>query len=170
MRKFLLFPFILVSAIMFAQNINEINIVPAPAEVIQRSGYFNLNHSTIIIANSYTRHNADMLNFYLKKLYGFTLLIKNISPYQNTKNVIELSLLYPEDKKKDEYHLTIESNKINIRAITSEGIFYGIQTLLQLLPTDKDSVHKNQYKIPQLTIKDYPRFVYRGMHLDIGRH
>ena len=49
-------------------------------------------------------------------------------------------------------------------------IFYGIQTLLQLLPTDKDSINNNQFQIPQLSITDYPRFQYRGMHLDVGRH
>ncbi|MGH2647850.1 MAG: beta-N-acetylhexosaminidase, partial [Ginsengibacter sp.] len=50
------------------------------------------------------------------------------------------------------------------------ALFYGIQTLLQLLPADKDSVNEDHYSIPQLTIIDYPRFQYRGMHLDVGRH
>ena len=51
-----------------------------------------------------------------------------------------------------------------------EALFYGIQTLLQLLPTEKDSTNNNRFEIPQLIIKDYPRFQYRGMHLDVGRH
>jgi hexosaminidase len=167
--KKLIFVFLIVlnlSAISQA----TINIIPKPVELTQKSGYFNLNKSTIIIANSAARHNADMLNFYLKKFYGFTLSIKNISPYQNIKNVITLGIVYPGDRKKDQYSLNIESNKISIGGVNAEALFYGIQTFLQLLPTDKDSINNNQFQIPQLTITDYPRFQYRGMHLDVGRH
>ncbi len=148
----------------------NITIIPKPVELTQKSGYFNLNKSTIIIANAAVKHNADMLNFYLKKFYGFALPVKNISTYQNVKNVISLGLVYPEEKKKDQYNLSVESNKITIGAESNAGLFYGIQTLLQLLPTDKGSVKNINFQIPQLTIKDYPRFQYRGMHLDVGRH
>ena len=147
-----------------------INIIPKPVELTQKSGYFNLNKSTIIIANSAAKHNADMLNLYLKKFYGFTLSVKNISPYQNVKNAITLGILYPGDRKKDQYSLNIESNKISIGGVNGEALFYGIQTFLQLLPADKDSINNNQFRVPQLTIIDYPRFQYRGMHLDVGRH
>jgi hexosaminidase len=148
----------------------NISIIPKPVELTQKSGYFNLNHSTIIIANSSAKHNADMFNFYLKKLYGFTLTIKNVATLANKKNIITLELLMAKNSKKDEYHLSVESNKINIGGASNEALFYGIQTLLQLLPIDKDSINNNQYQIPQVSIKDYPRFQYRGMHLDVGRH
>ena len=111
-----------------------------------------------------------MLNFYLKKFYGFTLAVKNISPSANEKNYITLDLLKPGERKKDEYEITVEANKINIGGVSNEALFYGIQTLLQLLPAETDSTNNNQFEIPQLVIKDYPRFQYRGMHLDVGRH
>src|SRR5450631_2109892 len=168
MKKLITFFLILINLSAIAQT--NINIIPKPVELTQKTGYFNLNKSTVIIANTAAKHNADMLNFYLKKLYGFTLSIKNISPYQNVKNVISLGILYPGDRKKDQYYLSVESNKINIGGVSNEALFYGIQTLLQLLPTDKDSINNNEFKIPQLTIVDYPRFQYRGMHLDVGRH
>ena len=168
MKKLITFFLILINLSAIAQT--NINIIPKPVELTQKTGYFNLNKSTVIIANTAAKHNADMLNFYLKKLYGFTLPIKNISPYQNVKNVISLGILYPGDRKKDQYYLSVESNKINIGGVSAEALFYGIQTFLQLLPTDKDSINNNEFKIPQLTIKDYPRFQYRGMHLDVGRH
>ncbi len=89
-----------------------VGIIPKPVEITQKNGYFNLNKSTIIIANSSVKHNADMLNYYLKKFYGFTLSAKNISPYQNTKNVISLGLVYPEGMKRDQYYVSVESNKM----------------------------------------------------------
>jgi hexosaminidase len=63
------------------------------------------------------------------------------------------------------YHLTINNKGIYIAGDNENGVFYGIQTLIQLFP-----VTKNKIIIPQLTITDHPRFPYRGMHLDVGRH
>ena len=149
----------------------NINIVPKPVELTVHSGTFIMNHSTIIIANSYAKHDAEMLNFYLNKLYGFTLAVKNISPYKDVKNAIILALLKPDERKKDQYNLTVDADKIDIGAVNNEALFYGIQTLLQLLPPENTLPNNNnQFEIPQLVIKDYPRFQYRGMHLDVGRH
>jgi len=169
MKKITILFFIFTSFSTMAQT--NISIVPRPVELTVHPGTFHLNHSTVIIANSYAMHDAKMLNFYLNKLYGFSLSIKNISPYQNVKNAITLGLVKPDERKKDEYDMTIDANKIDIGGASHEALFYGIQTLLQLLPAEKDLANKNdQFEIPQLVIKDYPRFQYRGMHLDVGRH
>lgn len=168
MKKITFLFSILISLSAMAQK--NINIIPKPVELTVHSGTFHLNHSTIIIANSYAKHDALMLNFYLKKLYGFTLSVKNISPYKNVKNAITLGLIKPDERKKDEYDMSIDADKIDIMGASHEAVFYGIQTLLQLFPADKDSVSNKEFNIPQLVIKDYPRFQYRGMHLDAGRH
>lgn len=148
----------------------NISIIPKPAELTQGSGSFNLGTSTVIIANPTAKHDAEMLNFYLKKLYGFTLPIRNISTNKNVKNAITLGLLKPDERKNDEYNLAITTDKISIDGVSPRAIFYGIQTLLQLLPADKAMANEKQFEVPQLVIKDYPRFEYRGMHLDVGRH
>jgi len=148
----------------------NISIIPKPAELTQGSGSFNLGTSTVIIATPTAKHDAEMLNFYLKKLYGFTLPIRNISTNKNVKNAITLGLLKPDERKNDEYNLAITTDKIAIDGVSPRAIFYGIQTLLQLLPTDKAMANEKQFEVPQLVIKDYPRFEYRGMHLDVGRH
>jgi hexosaminidase len=147
-----------------------ITIIPKPVELTAHAGTFHVNQTTVIIANTNAKHDAEMLNFYLKKLYGFMLLVKNTSSSANEKNRIILGLLKPDERKKDEYEITVDANKINVGGVSHEALFYGIQTLLQLLPADKDSTNNNQFEIPQLAIKDYPRFQYRGMHLDVGRH
>jgi hexosaminidase len=148
----------------------NISIIPKPAELTQGSGSFNLGTSTVIIATPTAKHDAEMLNFYLKKLYGFTLPIRNISTNKNVKNAITLGLLKPDERKNDEYNLAITTDKISIDGVSPRAIFYGIQTLLQLLPADKAMANEKQFEVPQLVIKDYPRFEYRGMHLDVGRH
>ena len=168
MKKLLFFVFLFIGIVSFGQT--KVAIVPDPVSMEMHSGIFNLDSKTIIIANSSTRHDAEMLNVYLNKLYGFSLPIKNISPDNNSKNEIVLGVLKPDERKKDEYELSVQANKISIAGTSNEAVFYGIQTLLQLLPSEKPATGNVHFEIPQLTIKDYPRFQYRGMHLDVGRH
>ncbi len=70
------------------------------------------------------------------------------------------------------YTMQVNNNSLYIAGDNETGVFYGIQTLLQLLPIPNQKLQTTNYKlsIPQLTVKDYPRFAYRGMHLDVGRH
>ncbi len=170
MKKLIIAFFIFAaSSAVIAQS--EINVIPRPVETTRNNGSFLLTKSTVIIANSAVKHDADMLNFYLQKLYGFTLAVKNISPYENIKNVISLGIKYPEGMKPDQYNLNVTENNISIMAINNEALFYGIQTLLQLIPAEVNpATDKVAFSIPAVSIKDYPRFQYRGMHLDAGRH
>ncbi len=168
MKSLFVITLMLMSTLTFGQD--KVVIIPKPVSLEMHSGNFNLNAKTIIIANKTVQHDAEMLNIYLKKLYGFTLSIKNISSGKNVKNAIILGLLKPEERKKDEYNLQVKANEINIGGVSNEAVFYGIQTLLQLLPAEKPADGNISFEIPQLAINDYPRFQYRGMHLDVGRH
>jgi len=168
MKKIIALFLIVISLSVMAQN--NVSITPKPAELIQKNGYFTFNASTAIVAISAEKHNADMLNYFLQKLYGFTLPVRIVNSYNTEKNCITLGLLKTAKPIKDEYLINVGANTVVISAITDTALFYGIQTLLQLLPTEKDSINNKQFKIPQLTILDYPRFQYRGMHLDVGRH
>ncbi len=68
----------------------------------------------------------------------------------------------------ESYTLTAAASGIEIRAATHAGLFYGTRTLLQLLPTSPEE--SEGWTVPALEIRDHPRFVYRGLHLDVGRH
>jgi hexosaminidase len=168
MKKFFLIASFFTCAFTFAQT-NTVNIIPAPVELKMNTGNFSFNHSTQIIAAESAMHEAKMFNFYLKKLYGYALPVKSKLGNSKSGNVIILELTKSTDRK-DAYNMAVESNKILIRSSGNEGLFYGIQTLLQLLPENKTEIAEQTYEIPQLSIKDYPRFQYRGMHLDVGRH
>ncbi|HUS01736.1 MAG TPA: family 20 glycosylhydrolase [Chitinophagaceae bacterium] len=162
--KRILFPVLLfVSIVSFSQKANEINIIPRPVYIKVNTGSFALDRKTCILNQD--KKAADLLNNYLKTLYGFTLPIKK--DVQKDEKYIFFSSVHAESRYPNEgYGLKISKNKIEISSKTETGAFYGIQTLLQLLPANKNS----PLSIPQLSIWDYPRFPYRGMHLDVGRH
>ena len=150
-----------------AQKI-PITIVPQPVSMIVQDGNFKLSNSTIIVADKNAMHEADMLNLYLQQLYGFSLKINQKS--SNNGNEIQLTKETSTDRK-DAYNLEVSANNILITSAGSEGLFYGVQTLLQLMPVTKpDNAKMVNFHIPQVIIKDYPQSAYRGMHLDVGRH
>lgn len=165
MKKIFLLLSLFISFCLSAQK--QIAIIPKPVSLNLGSGTFHLDHSTVIILPNSARHDGEMLNHYLQKFYHFTLPLKNSSAAQPKKNVVILRLLKKPGAKANEYDMTIDGNKINIEGVNDTALFYGIQTFLQLLPADKNAT---AFEIPQLTIKDYPRFQYRGMHLDVSRH
>jgi hexosaminidase len=160
MKKFFFIPLLFLILTAAAQT--KIVIVPRPVSMEIHSGNFHFDASTNIVAEKGTMHEAEMLNFYLKKLYGIELPVKN----KINKGTFIIFKLLPGNERKDAYNLNVGSNNIIISSTGNEGLFYGMQTLLQLLPETKTTTAS----IPQLSIKDYPRFQYRGMHLDVGRH
>ncbi|MGF2413396.1 MAG: beta-N-acetylhexosaminidase, partial [Ferruginibacter sp.] len=95
---------------------------------------------------------------------------------ENVKNKNIIITLFPKLVKEDTipgtYTILVKQNSINIISMQEEGLFYGLQTLLQLLPyaNYKPQTINTKLTIPQLSITDYPRFAYRGMHLDVARH
>ena len=86
-------------------------------------------------------------------------------------NVIALELTQG-DFHPEGYDLTVAAGGVRIRADTAAGLFYGVQTLLQLLPPEIEaSTPKHAaWSMPCLHIVDYPRFAWRGLMLDVSRH
>ena len=139
------------------------NIVPMPAELKTGEGNFTINKNTqIIIEGSGLEPIAKFLNDHLKKNIGFTL---PITKTRSGSNKIVLNYERLDHPFPGAYRMEINTKEIYIAGDNEAGVFYGIQTLIQLLP------EKNNYpfSIPALSINDYPRFQYRGMHLDVGR-
>lgn len=164
-------------AVLFLLNINtslaQINIVPMPAEMKLDSAKtsFVLSPKTLIVlVHGASEKNAAYLNEFIKARYGFSLRVESGYEYWNADNAINIRRYsyYPANH----YDLKIEKNKIVLATWFGEQFFNGLQTLFQLLPEKKEATIKNNYplSIPQLSIKDYPRFPYRGMHLDVSRH
>ena len=142
----------------------QVNIIPMPSEVVLKgAGSFTISQQTKIIAPGGLQNSASFLNGYLKQYYGFEL---STASNASNKNVISLSVKKGSTDTPGGYTLDINSNGIHVQGTDEAGAFYGIQSVLQLLPLEK----KSTLAIPYINIKDAPRFVYRGMNLDATRH
>ncbi len=148
-----------------------------PAEVKMGKGNFVVSPTTTITIgqnSSSLQQVTTYFNKLLKDQIGFSLRIVD-QKNRNKKSNIAIYLNSFEASPYDAYKLSISNNEINIAALKNESIFHAIQTVLQLIePNSKQPNPKqqtpNSFTVPQLNIKDFPRFSYRGMHLDVSRH
>lgn len=153
------------------------SIIPEPVSMELGEGEFTVNRSTTILADV-SQPEIENIALQLKKTIdsatGFDLAISN-SP---TDNAISLNLDSDTEayQNNEAYYLSATEDQVTIDAPSTDGLFYGIQSLFQLLPahiyeTDYSMVPQNtEWSIPVVKIEDYPRFEYRGMHLDVARH
>ncbi|MES2704311.1 MAG: family 20 glycosylhydrolase [Bacteroidota bacterium] len=151
-----------------AQSDPYLGIVPAPVSVNKGKGEFKLTPETIIFADTPSSKAARYLLAYLKKNdYGneITDLAHVDKKRLTTKNTITLSMTYKGELPPEGYELDINDERIIVKG-RGAGLFYGVQTLIQLL-NKKD---RGYATLPAAVIKDNPRFGYRGMHLDVVRH
>jgi hexosaminidase len=161
MRSIFLLLALLISTFLMAQ---DVAIIPKPASVTLGKGAFTISPSTQIkLEGSGLQHTADFLNDYLKKFYGFTLVVTTQSP---KKDVIILNYERMDYPIAGAYRMDVTAKSVYIAGDNVEGVFYGIQSLIQLLPVQQSK----SLAIQQLKIEDHPRFQYRGLHLDVGRH
>lgn len=141
----------------------QVNIIPKPAELTTQQGTFLINAKTKIVAkDAAVQHSANFLNEFLQDIYGFKLAISKVA----SPNAIDLSVGGNSSSTAGAYQFQSTKNGVKINGANPEGVFYGVQTLIQLLPTEKAA----SLSIPLVQVKDEPRFGYRGMHLDVGRH
>ena len=173
--KSILMAFAVTMTSLFAQ---EINVIPKPAEVIKGTGTFQLNSKTEIIADDNAEMTAKQLQKFLQPATGLKLEIDepgNFFTNLFTSNDNKITLKLDEDAELGEEAYTLASNEdgVVITAKTEAGLFYGCQTLRQLLPAEvfANELQKDvKWTIPAVTIKDQPRFGWRGMMLDSSRH
>ena len=148
-----------------------IAIVPKPVHMDINRGAFEVTRETKICVDSQTEFQGEMLNALLSPPMGFSLDVTESMPVRNSIQLsVDTSL---HDLDEEGYQLTVTKNRILIEASTSAGIFYGIQTMRQLLPVAVYQSHEQadiRWNIPCVEIEDYPRFEWRGMHLDVCRH
>ena len=142
-----------------------VNIIPQPVKVEARPGKFVLDGKASVNYNPQQKElktAVDFLNLQLKTVAGFVLPVNS-----NRPSIIQLSIEKIDAVGNEGYKLEIAPQKITIKANSKTGIIYGIQTILQILPAIRTN---EKLEIPCMNITDFPRFKYRGMHLDVSRH
>jgi len=108
---------------------------------------------------------ANLLSGYVGQVTGFGIEMQDAN---ETQAVRSIQLLLNEDKSlgKEGYELSITTDAILLSASCPAGLFYGVQTLRQLLPVNPSET----ISLPAVSIKDIPRFTWRGAMLDVARH
>ena len=151
-----------------AQNDPYMGIIPAPASVTKGVGEFKLNPETMILVDSPDNKAVKFFNDYLKKA-GYVNTIVDINRVDrknySLKNTISLTTNTKADLPAEGYKLQVTGQQVIVEG-RGAGMFYGIQTLIQLIHGNSPAYAS----IPCAVIKDQPRFQYRGMHLDVARH
>ncbi len=154
------------------QNVATVSIIPRPVTLTTRTGHFTLTPRTTIWATRGAESLGRQLANYLEPATGFDFTVRTTGA--PTGNRIVLRLDPALTKLGDEgYTLDIAPGVVSIRASKPAGVFYGIQSLRQILPVEifrGAPVTGVAWTAPALHIEDSPRFAWRGMHLDVSRH
>ncbi|MFZ1263985.1 MAG: family 20 glycosylhydrolase [Chitinophagaceae bacterium] len=150
----------------------QVQIIPQPVSLKQPkiAASFSISPSTeIVLEGSYMDNSISFFNDYLQRFYFFKLPVVKKS---TSNNVIRLNFERLDHEIAGAYHLVVDSKGVYIAGDNEAGVFYGIQTLIQLLPIPDAKVNTRPKKltIPYVSVEDAPRFAYRGLHLDVSRH
>ncbi len=164
---------------LFANAQDKLNIVPKPAEVMMQPQVINqfvLNNNIKIFYNDASlKKDVDYLirNLYQNfgiRLYAFLKPVDFKKVQKIAGKAITVTLIakeYQNDKGDGYYDINSGNSQATVMVNSTKAFFYASQTILQLIQFDSK---KKNYILPFGQIKDYPRFAYRGMHLDVARH
>jgi hexosaminidase len=169
--RFLCLVFLLYSCTSEIDDTLISGIIPAPTSMERQNGQFFLKRSVSIFYNDDDlKATAD----YLARKFEDFLSIKSILSLNENPSSMKKGIYLQLDTSmvnlgSEGYSMVVSGKKIKVNAGSPAGIFYGIQSLLQLI--DRNSNGKNNsFSVPAVVISDQPRFSWRGMHLDVSRH
>ena len=163
MKKTILFVGLLFSMLLQAQQ--AVHIIPQPVSLEMKEGSFVIDNKTVVKSAKKDKEVTKVVHFfteYVKRISGFDL---KENPSKGKR--IAFSIEKIKEIGNEGYLITVNPNEILVKANTSKGLFYGVQSLLQTLPFIRTN---DLVQIPCMNIKDYPRFQWRGLMLDVSRH
>ena len=143
---------------------SNVSIIPKPVSLQMETGFYAINAKSTIgidINNKALQQAAKFLSAAIQQVSGIGLKIAS-----NNSSAIQL-VFSNTVKEQEGYELGVHSTGIIIKAKTKAGLIYGIQSLLQTLPQIRTNA---SIQVPCMQEIDYPRFKWRGMHLDVSRH
>ncbi len=164
---FILLFIILFSSIDFAKTPLKskkpfLHIIPKPVSIVKLKGSFKLNKDIRFVFDTLDFGKRSIAEL-MQKALPFEAKFELLDTFEYTNAII--LALDDNIENKEGYQLKITKKTIELKAKTDAGLFYAAQTLSQIIYFDSK---KN--KIPAVQIDDYPRYEYRGLHLDVGRH
>ena len=151
------------------------NLIPKPVSVTAGEGVFALTDKAGIYVESDSAQELLKIGQYLadklKPSTGFALNVSAMKDAPVAGNIY-LSIVNDTALGDERYELTITKELIKLTANKPAGLFYGVQTIRQLLPAKAalSTTQEGPWEIATGTIRDYPNYAYRGSMLDVGRH
>lgn len=150
-----------------------LNITPTPKSLVQKSGTFAITPKTVFVTGKTQRDELQKIAGYfqtkIQHATGYDLAIKN----SGSSNCISLQIDRSLKVGDEGYQLSVTSKRVSVKAKTPQGLFYGMQSVMQLLPPQIESeqpVEGIDWVMPCVEISDEPAYGYRGMMLDVCRH
>ena len=147
-----------------------INVIPTPVSLVQNEGSFKLNKNTVLsISTPEAKTIGEYFAAKMNQATGYQITVSDQAASNNIALVLDNEL----DINNEGYTLDVTTKGVTIQAKTPHGLFYGMQTFMQLLPAEIESpviVNGIAWTAPCVTVKDEPRFGYRGIMLDPCRH
>ncbi|MFN1834557.1 beta-N-acetylhexosaminidase [Balneola sp. MJW-20] len=174
-----LFPALILSLTLIQSAIAFQSIIPKPVEIKHTDeADFRIHRNMAIVTDTEDEKLNRLAGMVRDLVYPSTWTFLPVSDTFAPKDTVIILELTGTDAvpQPEGYTLSVDPSAIRIQASSYAGLFYGIQTLRQLLPSetgfnDPSLMPRNtEPSIPAMEIKDHPRFEYRGMHLDVARH
>jgi hexosaminidase len=172
MKKLFLGCLLLLAQLAHAQTATYA-ILPKPAKLIEQKGTFKLANNVVLVLD---KENADVRRV-ATQLADRIAVATGTRPEIKTGKASGPSIYFTSAKSEklgaEGYGLNVTPKQITIKYAQPKGAFYGVQSLLQLLPTEifsPTAVTGVNWSVPCCTVEDQPRYAYRGLHLDVGRH
>ena len=157
---------LLASVCILAQSASQIIPKPDFISYPHASTPFRMDASTVIYFDIDFMNQAEYLRQSIEQQTGIPIGKTELNARNNLQREKGIYLLLNTSLNKEKYRLTIQAKNIGIEFATVRGLINGIQSLLQLIPLEK----QKSISIEPVYIEDEPRFAYRGMHLDVVRH
>lgn len=148
----------------------QISIVPLPKSVVATTDHFILKPDTKIYYQKGLQKEAELLAAALSPATGYDFVIKEAA---TTPSGIFLQKGALTDPNREAYAMEVSKSLVSIKGNTGSGVFYGSQSLLQLLPPAVYSRERQKninWQIPGVKISDSPEYPWRGMMLDVARY
>lgn len=145
----------------------DLPLVPRPVEMKTGDGSFEITDDTAIRYDTSLQSEAQLFAGEIAAATGHEPRVVDEKLRIFLPSEITLDVDSSVDLPRSGYRLEVTAKGIKVTGKDAAGVFYGTRTLRQLLPAGKTT---GAVKIPALEVKDYPRFAWRGMHLDVGRH
>ena len=169
--------FILLFIHVFSQgDENIVSIIPLPENIQPGVGNFILNKTAVIeltTNDTDSRRVADFLSKKLSIATGFAMPVKLVSAASDVTGNISMTIVQDATLGSEGYKLHVNPNTISLSANKPAGLFFGMQTLMQLLPKEIESkivITNTVWTVPSVTITDSPRFGWRALMVDVSRH